>query len=170
MSARSILVAGIGNVFLGDDGFGVEVARRLAVRSLPPQVEVKDFGIRGLDLAYALLEEEPGLTILVDAAQRGFRPGTIHVLEPDGAEWESANGAEPEPHGMAPTRAIAMAKAMGAKVGRLRVVCCEPETFGSPETGAEGLSEPVRWAVEEAVQVVLALIENQLETPCTSSR
>ena len=77
-----ILVACIGNIFLGDDGFGVEVARQLALRSLPPDVVVKDFGIRGFDLTYALLDHNE-LTILVDACPRGGSPGTVYVVEPE---------------------------------------------------------------------------------------
>ncbi len=78
----NILVAGIGNIFLGDDGFGVEVIRRLSSREFPAEVRVEDFGIRGYDLAYALLDG-PDVTILVDAAARGGAPGTIYVIEPD---------------------------------------------------------------------------------------
>ena len=80
-----ILIACIGNIFLGDDGFGVEVARRLASRPLPPDVTVKDFGIRGFDLAYALMDSQD-LTILVDACARGGAPGTVFVIEPDPVE------------------------------------------------------------------------------------
>ena len=94
-----ILVACIGNIFLGDDGFGVEVARALASRSLPQDVVVKDFGIRGFDLVYALLDH-PGLTILVDACPRGGSAGTVYVVEPEttarqllascGLDWDPA--------------------------------------------------------------------------------
>ncbi|MGH7848434.1 MAG: hydrogenase maturation protease, partial [Candidatus Binatia bacterium] len=77
MTPAKILVAGIGNIFLGDDGFGVEVARELAKRKLPESVRVVDFGIRGFDLAYALLDGYD-LTILVDAAPRGGLPGTLY--------------------------------------------------------------------------------------------
>jgi hydrogenase maturation protease len=77
-----ILVACIGNIFLGDDGFGVEVARELSKRPLPSDVLVRDFGIRGLDLAYALLDHS-GLTILVDASPRGELPGTVYLIEPE---------------------------------------------------------------------------------------
>ena len=82
MTPPRILVACIGNIFLGDDGFGVEVAKRLLPRAFPPQVFVKDFGIRGFDLAYALMDSYD-LTILVDACARGGSPGTVYVIEPD---------------------------------------------------------------------------------------
>jgi hydrogenase maturation protease len=163
----AILVAGVGNVFLGDDGFGVEVAKRLALRPLPPEVKVLDFGIRGFDLAYALLED-PDLVILVDTAQRGFSPGTLHVLEPEFTGSGGASSPEPQTHGMVPTRAIDMARSLGAKIGTLRIVCCEPSTFGPPEIGCEGLSEPIALAVEEAVRLIESLIEEHLHTPCTS--
>src|SRR6202030_732892 len=77
-----ILIAGIGNIFLGDDAFGVEVVRRLAARKLPDAIRVVDFGIRGFDLAYALMEGYE-ITILVDATPRGGQPGTLYTIEPD---------------------------------------------------------------------------------------
>jgi hydrogenase maturation protease len=88
---KAILIAGIGNIFLGDDAFGVEVAKRLAGQSFPEGVRVVDFGIRGFDLAYALLEG-PDVTILVDACPRGGAPGTVYVIEADLAELDSAAG------------------------------------------------------------------------------
>src|SRR6202040_1259682 len=82
MTNPRILIACIGNIFLGDDGFGTEVARRLAGGSLPPGVILKDFGIRSLDLTYALLDPYE-LVILVDACPRGGEPGTVYLVEPD---------------------------------------------------------------------------------------
>jgi hydrogenase maturation protease len=149
MTPVRVLVAGVGNVFLGDDGFGVEVIRRLAGRPLPPGVRVADFGIRGLDLAYALLEPYD-LVILVDACRRGGTPGTVYLLEPEPPQA----GALLEPHGMIPTRALRMAQEMGATVGRLVVAACEPESFGDPGTGRMGLSSPVAAAVDEAVRLI----------------
>src|SRR5687768_336823 len=137
MKQQSILVAGIGNIFFGDDAFGVEVARRLAQRPLPSCVKVADFGIRGFDLAHTLLDGYD-LVILVDAARRGLAPGTLQIIEPDlnepGAGFLDAS--LPEGHGMVPTRSIDMAKALGAKLKMFRVVCCEPASL---EGEAEGI-------------------------------
>ena len=171
MTRQSILVAGIGNVFLGDDAFGVEVARRLQTLPLPPQVLVRDFGIRGFDLAYALLEN-PELVILVDAAQRGLPAGSLQVLEPEFLETAAHDHDRhsPQTHSMVPTRAIEMARAMGATPARMYIVCCEPATFGPPETGREGLSAPVALAVEGAVRLIEQLIDQHLHALCTNSR
>ena len=157
MTAPRVLVAGVGNVFLGDDGFGVEVVRRLAGRT-PPEARVADFGIRGFDLAYTLLDEYD-LVILIDAARRGGPPGTLYLLEP---EQPHSDGAPPETHGMVPTRAIRMARAMGAAVERLLLVGCEPESFGEPGLGRMGLSPAVSAAVDEAVSLVDGLVRRHL--------
>jgi hydrogenase maturation protease len=155
----AILVAGIGNVFLGDDGFGVEVARRLASRALPPDVAVKDFGIRGFDLAYALMES-PDLTILVDACARGFAPGTVFVLEPDPVE-DAPKGLDL--HGMNPLSVLRMVKSLGGTPGRVLIVGCEPAELGSDHNGQLGLSDPVAAAVDEAVAVIENLVSKVLE-------
>jgi hydrogenase maturation protease len=158
MTQPRILVACIGNIFLGDDGFGVEVARRLAPRSLPPEVLVRDFGIRGLDLAYALMDAHE-LTILVDACQRGGTPGTIYLIEPDPVD-ENALHANPvgmEAHGMNPMNALRMVKSMGGTTGRVMIVGCEPADFGSDE-GKLGLSDTVLAAVEEAIALIESLV------------
>jgi hydrogenase maturation protease len=147
-----ILVAGIGNVLLGDDGFGVEVARRLAARQ-PAGAKVVDFGIRGLDLAYALLEPYDA-AILVDAAPRGREPGTLYVLEPAQA---TASGMQM--HGVDPVQVLASAKAMGARLGKVRVVGCEPRSIaGSDDELSMELSPEVARAVDPAVELVESLI------------
>jgi hydrogenase maturation protease len=158
MPNTSILVAGIGNIFLGDDGFGVEVARRLGERRLPEGVKVVDFGIRGFDLAYALMDAREDVTILVDAAPRGGAPGDLYVIEPD---LGAGDGLEPQPavtetHGMNPMSVLRMVKSMGGRLNRILVVGCEPLTLG-PEEGAMGLSEPVEAAVNEAVTLIESL-------------
>lgn len=150
------LVAGIGNVFLGDDGFGVEVVRRLAEQPAGDGVCVRDFGIRGLDLAYALLEFER--VILVDAAPRGGTPGTLYVIEPDLAALGDADAA-PFGHALVPTRALAMARAMGGRLRFVRVVGCEPAHLPDPDDLAVGLSPPVAGAVDGAVALVRQLLE-----------
>lgn len=154
MSGR-VLVACVGNVFLGDDAFGVEVAKQLAERPLPAGVSVVDFGIRSYDLAYALMNEWD-LKILVDALARGGKPGTIYVLEPD---LPTNVGQEAlDAHSMNPVAVLQLVGALGGEVGRLLVVGCEPETVEPGNEGAMGLSPPVQAAVDEAVRVIERLI------------
>ena len=149
-----MLIAGIGNVFLGDDGFGVEVVRRLLER--PPQepLRVIDFGVRGFDLACALLDGYDA-AILVDATEQGGAPGTLYVIDAD-------TSAPPEPsvsgHALDPSRVFALAHALGGTIPPVRVVGCEPESLDGGE-GGDGmtLSAPVRGAIEPAVDLVLAL-------------
>jgi hydrogenase maturation protease len=155
----SILIAGIGNIFLGDDAFGVEVVQRLASRKLPERVKAIDFGIRGFDLAYALLDGSD-VTILVDACPRGDKPGSLYVIEP---ELNALNAPESEQaavdaHSMNPMNVIRMANSMGGELKRILLVGCEPATLG-PEEGQMGLSEPVAAAVEEAAKLVESLVE-----------
>ena len=156
-SARTVLVAGIGNVFLGDDGFGVEVAQRLAQRPLPKGVRVEDYGIRGYDLAFALMSR-PGHVILVDACPRGAAPGTVYVMEPDLDRLDPPDsGSLPNAHDMSPLNVLRLVRALGGTTGPLLVVGCEPATLGPPE-GSMELSEPVRAAVDEAITVIESLI------------
>jgi hydrogenase maturation protease len=163
MTQPRILVACIGNIFLGDDGFGVEVARQLTARSLPPEVLVKDFGIRGLDLAYALMDAHE-LTILVDACQRGGTPGTVYLIEPDpiDANTLDANPARMEAHGMNPMNALRMVKSMGGALGHVMIVGCEPADLGPDEEGKLGLSETILAAVEEAIVLIESLVSKTL--------
>jgi hydrogenase maturation protease len=162
MSERNILVAGIGNIFLGDDGFGVAVAQQLAARPQPDGVRVTDFGIRGFDLAFALLDD-PEATILVDAMPRGQPPGTVYVLEPD----LDGNGSSSPPdhgegsfqgHAMTPDSVFALVRTLGGKPRNVTVVGCEPLTLGPENEGQMGLSDPVENAVPEAVAVVEQLL------------
>ena len=110
MGSRRVLIAGIGNIFLGDDGFGVEVVTRLAGSGLPEGVEVKDFGIRGMDLAYAL-QDDYDLVVFVDATPRGEEPGTVYLIEP---EIEEDGEVSLDTHGMDPVKVIKLARALGA--------------------------------------------------------
>jgi hydrogenase maturation protease len=155
LATPTILVAGIGNIFLGDDGFGVEVIRRLGAREGPPGVRVTDFGIRGYDLAYALLDGHD-FTILVDAVGRGGAPGTLFVIEPD-VTGHSAMDA----HAMNPESVLQLARAMGPVRGRIVLVGCEPATLGGEE-GHMGLSDPVLAAVDEAARLIEDLIAKLL--------
>ena len=145
-----ILIAGIGNIFLGDDGFGSEVARRLAAENLP-DVKVEDFGIRGMHLAYEMLDGAYETIVLVDAMPRGGAPGTVYLMEPDWSEIESC--AAPDAHSMTPESVLAMLKYLGGKPRRLLILGCEP---ASVEEGI-GLSEPVTHAVELAMRLVREL-------------
>ena len=154
-----VLVAGIGNVFLGDDAFGVEVAQRLAARSLPEGVNVVDFGIRSYDLAYALVEDWD-LVILVDALPGEGKPGTLYVMEPD-LPAEDETPASLDAHTMNPVGVLQLVSALGGKVGRMLVVGCEPASVEPDESGEMGLSAPVKAAVEEAARVVEELIRER---------
>jgi hydrogenase maturation protease len=155
----TILVAGIGNIFLGDDAFGVEVARRLASLQLPKSVRVTDFGIRGFDLAYAL-QDGYETTILVDACPHGEAPGTLYVIEPDLNALDDSNAPQAvlEGHAMNPVSVLRMARAMNIELKNILLVGCEPETLGGEE-GQMGLSAPVEAAVDDAVKLVKSLIE-----------
>jgi hydrogenase maturation protease len=152
-----ILIAGVGNVFLGDDGFGVAVANALAdADDLPASVEVEEFGIRGMDLAYALTRDLDA-AIVIDAAPRGEAPGTLSVIEPGGEAGELAL----ETHGMDPLKVLGVARALGTLPSRVLIVACEPHTV---LTGEEGevlmeLSEPVAAAVAPAAELARSLAE-----------
>jgi hydrogenase maturation protease len=151
-----ILVAGIGNIFLGDDGFGVEVAQSLLRCTLPENVQVRDFGIRAFDLAYALLDRWDAV-ILVDALSRGDKPGTLFVLEPDLSflgDPAVTPAMDLNPHGMDPMRVLNVAASMGAIAARILLVGCEPNDFGDELEGRMGLSVRVQPAVEEASNTV----------------
>jgi hydrogenase maturation protease len=159
MTGRT-LVAGVGNIFLCDDGFGVEVARSLAGADLPAGVTVTDYGIRGMHLAYDLASGFDA-AILVDATARGGAPGTIYVIEPDlpSGPAEPAAGPDSYPlldaHGMQPDVVLGMLDLLGgARPGQILIVGCEPATVEE----SMGLSEPVTACVPEAVRVVLELV------------
>jgi hydrogenase maturation protease len=157
-----ILIAGIGNIFLGDDAFGIEVVRRLADVDLPESVRVADFGIRGFDLAYSL-QDSYETTILVDACSQGEAPGTLYVIEPDlsGGDATDTPASVIEAHTMNPESVLRMARAMNIEVKNVVLVGCEPQTLGGEE-GQMGLSAPVEAAVEEAVKLVESLINKIL--------
>ena len=149
------LVAGIGNIFLGDDGFGCAVVRELAQRDMPTQTKVVDYGIRGLDLAYALLEPYETV-ILVDAIARGGSPGTVYLLQP--VEPKAKEETALDPHSMDPVHLLAMARSLGEITAEIFIVGCEPLDFGNELEGRMELSEPVALAVPEAARAVLDLI------------
>lgn len=157
-----VLVAGIGNVFLGDDGFGVEVARRLESHELAPGVDVRDFGIRGMDLVYALGEDYDA-AVFVDAVPRGEAPGTLYVIEPELETDEISL----DTHGMDPVRVLRLAAELGPVPARVLVVGCEPQTRMSGDVADElegELSEPVRAAVDGAVELVASVVAELVES------
>jgi hydrogenase maturation protease len=169
---RRILIACIGNIFLGDDGFGVEVAQRLMSRKTkqyPEGVQVVDFGIRGIDLAYTLLDDYDTL-VLVDAVSRGGPPGTLYLIEPDLAGIDPEKGVEAgraamDAHSMDPVKVLAFARALGARPIHTLLVGCEPAIFSESEDYTimqMGLSEPVRAAIDEAVMMIDSLVEELL--------
>jgi hydrogenase maturation protease len=157
-----ILVAGIGNIFLGDDGFGVEAAQQLSKCDFPAAVRVADFGIRGFDLAFAL-QDGYETAILIDAFPHGQAPGTVYVVEPDLNDPAAALSQESfiDTHAMNPVNVLRMATAMKAPLKRVLLVGCEPATFGGEE-GQMGLSHEVDAAVGEAMKVVAGLVEKIL--------
>ncbi len=160
-AAPRILIAGIGNIFLGDDAFGIDVLRRLP--SLAANITVKDFGIRGYDLAYALLDGYDAV-ILVDAAPRGEAPGTLYVMEPSLKDSEPGDQAEPalDAHAMTPAGVLRLAKSLGGQLpARILLVGCEPASLGGEE-GYMGLSDPVSAAVDPAVALIEQLIAEDL--------
>ncbi len=169
---KHILIACIGNIFLGDDGFGVEVAQRLAGRTYPEGVQVVDFGIRGMELAYTLLDHYDTL-VLVDAIQRGGQPGTVYLIEPELTNLSPEKGAEAgrvalDAHSMDPVKVLAFARAIGAQTIPTLLVGCEPAAFGGTDDYTEmqmGLSEPVQSAIDEAVKMIDSLIEKMYLRP-----
>ena len=150
-----ILVAGIGNVFMGDDAFGVEVVGRLARSKLPAGVVVQDFGIRGMDLAYALAGYD--VAVFVDAMPRGGPPGTLYLLKPELDEED----AVPDAHGMDPVTVLALARELGEPVPRVLVVGCEPaEVLTLEDDVVAELSAPVRLVIDDAVRMVEQLLDD----------
>jgi hydrogenase maturation protease len=155
----SILVAGIGNIFLGDDGFGCAVAQRLSQSPMPAGVDVVDYGTRGFDLAYALASGYRA-AILIDTAPLGEPPGTLVLIEPTPDE----DAAEIDTHGMHPARVLRLARDLGGIPARTLVLACQPQQ--PPESGDDDvlveLSTPLQEAIEKAVPAVRALVEELL--------
>jgi hydrogenase maturation protease len=161
--SQKILIAGVGNIFLGDDAFGVETVRALFRRTLPQGVSVIDYGIRGFDLAYALLDPWDAV-IVVDALPRGESPGTLYTVEPDLRSIRDSQSAETmmNPHGMDPVRVLQLASSVGEITAKIYVVGCEPADFGDELEGRMGLSEVVQASVPEAAAMVERLVERIL--------
>jgi hydrogenase maturation protease len=153
---RSILIAGVGNAWLRDDGFGGEVARRLEQRELPDGVSVMDAGTGGLDLAYEVVRGYDALVIL-DVSREGGDPGTLYVMEPDEDSVQASieDGEVINPHAMDPHTVLRFVKSVGAWPGRVVVIACEPADI---EQMGWGLSEQVQEAVERAVDLVVETV------------
>jgi len=158
---KRILVAGIGNIFFGDDAFGCEVAKQLADRPLPKGVRVIDFGIRSYDLAYAMMDGYDA-TILVDASPQGSEPGSVYLIEPDLKKLDELQDEAVNAHSMNPVRVLQLVRSLGGTPGWLRVVGCEPAVL-DVEEGAMGLSEKVRAAVAPAIEMIESLIHEILQ-------
>jgi hydrogenase maturation protease len=154
---KRILVAGIGNAWLRDDGFGGEVAKRLGERELPEEAAVFDFGTGGLDLAYEVMRGYDAL-ILLDVSRQGGEPGTLYVMEADEDDVEAGieDGQVINPHGMDPQTVLRFVKSLGAWPGKVVVIACEPAEV---EAMGFGLSDGVAGAVDGAVNLVLETIE-----------
>ncbi len=155
-TTKQILVAGIGNAWLRDDGFGGEVAKLLETRELPDGVLVMDFGSGGLDLAYEVMRGYDAL-ILIDVSRQGEAPGTLYVMEanPDDVDGQVEDGQMLDPHGMDPETVLRFVKYVGGWPGRVFVVACEPEIV---EDVGLGLSDAVSASVARAAEVVLETI------------
>lgn len=157
MTAARIFVVGVGNIFLGDDGFGVEVATRMRRRPVPEGVRVEEYGIRGVHLAYALLEGSFDLVILVDTLDLGEEPGVITVFEP---ELDGDAEVLPDAHDLDPASVMGLLSGLGGSVGRMLVVGCQPSALEE----RMGLSPAVEAAVDEAISVLEELVQEQLST------
>jgi hydrogenase maturation protease len=170
MAAPRILIAGVGNIFFGDDAFGVEVAQRLARRQWPDGVRVVDFGIRGLDLTYALIDG-CDVAIILDAVQRGQAPGTLYVIQPDPASSADAAIAAMGPddvlidtHAMDPAKVLRLVTVMGGHLQHILVVGCEPTLIDPTSVDGDAdmnmtMSAPVQVAIDEAVALVGSLVD-----------
>jgi hydrogenase maturation protease len=168
MNADSrILVAGIGNIFFGDDAFGVEVIMQLTRFELPEQVVAVDFGIRSYDLAYAIMDGNAA-TILVDITARGEPPGTLYLMELDPEEIAKVEPQVPDGHSLGPVQVLRLVQSLGGQAGRLYLVGCEPAVLET-EDGWMGLSEPVQAAVPQAVEMIRNLVKRlRSEAPTES--
>lgn len=151
---KQVLIAGIGNAWQRDDGFGSEVARRLEGRELPDGIAVIDFGTGGLDLAYQVMYGYDGL-LMIDVSRQGGSPGTLYVMEVDEDEVPGGSVEDGEvlnPHAMDPETVLRFIKITGGWPGKVVIVACEPETV---EEMGVGLTPVVEEAVERAVELVL---------------
>ncbi|MGA7673180.1 MAG: hydrogenase maturation protease [Nitrolancea sp.] len=167
MSER-ILIAGIGNIFFGDDAFGPRVVRELSARQWPDQVEIADFGIRGIDLAFALLDDYRA-AIFIDATPRGGEPGTLYLIEVDDVTRAGHGVASVETHNIDPAQVLSTVKAYGGTPPPLWVVGCEPGSLEAESGDVLQLSAPVEAALAGAVNMVESLVSSIL-SPAASTK
>ena len=153
---KRILIAGIGNIFLGDDAFGVEAVRQLLRLPLPEGVRVVDFGIRSYDLAYAIMDGYD-VVILVDATAREQVPGTVYLIEPDLNEISNLEAEAVNAHSLNPVKMLQMVQSLGGHHGRLYLVGCEPAVLET-ENGELGLSATVQASVPKAIEMIQSLL------------
>ena len=157
---KKILVAGVGNIFMGDDAFGSEVARRLIDERLPAEVQVTDFGIRSYDLAYALMDGYD-VTILIDATSQKQPPGTVYLIQPDLSQLDQLDGMMADAHSMNPVNVLRMLRTLGNSPGKLYLIGCEPAIL-DVEDGRMGLSEAVEAAIPQAIELIKSLVNDLL--------
>ncbi len=162
-----ILLAGIGNIFFGDDAFGVEVARHLLQRDWPEGVRVADFGIRSYDLAYAMMDDTD-VTVLVDATPRGHPPGTLSLIEPNLSALDALDGEVVNGHSLDPVGVLHLVRSLGGEPSRVLLVGCEPAVLETAD-GHLGLSAPVERAVPEAVTMIESLVRALLRAAPSES-
>ncbi|HZZ20197.1 MAG TPA: hydrogenase maturation protease [Opitutaceae bacterium] len=169
MNAPRILVAGVGNIFLGDDGFGVEAVAELLRGPIPENVKVRDFGIRSYDLGHAIADGYDAV-IFVDATSRGGEPGTLYLVELDAPAATLAADSAVNGHSLHPAVVLRMAAALGAPLGRLFLIGCEPAVLEADDIT---LSEQVRGAIPAAADMVRSLVAQLISgepiNPCDSS-
>jgi hydrogenase maturation protease len=174
---KPLLMAGLGNIFKGDDAFGVEVVKRLGRRPWPAGVDVVDFGINGIDLTYALLDDYDR-AVLIDTLHRDGAPGALYVIEPESPE-EDTQPADLTltPHALDPAQVLRMVHALGGRCREIVLIGCEPADFGDELEGKMGLSAPVAAAVDEAAGLAESLVAELTGdvgqwclSPCTSYR
>ena len=152
---KRFLVAGIGNIFFGDDAFGCEVAAELLKRSWPDGVNIVDFGIRAYDLAYAIMDGYDA-TVLIDAAPRGEKPGTVYLLELDPDRVDVGSDEIADAHALTPVRVLQLIQTLGGRAKNLYLVGCEPARLDGE--GVIGLSDEIRNAVPVAVKMIEGIL------------
>jgi len=155
---KRVMIAGIGNMFMRDDGFGSAVVKKIMNKQFPEGVEVKDFGTGGLKLAYDLMKGYDGL-IFLDASARGEKPGTLYVIEPDEKDFSNdlEQGGPIDPHGADAVTVLRFVKSIGSWPAKVFIVACEPESVDDFEIG---LSEPVNTAIDTAIEMVDDIIKD----------
>ena len=159
---KRVMIAGIGNIFMKDDGFGSAVVQKMSHKQFPEGVELKDFGTGGLKLAYDLMKGYDGL-IFIDASARGGTPGTMYLIEPseDDFSGDLEQGGPINPHDADPATVLRFVKSIGAWPGKVSIIACEPQTT---EDFSIGLSESVNTAIDQAIEMVDELIQQIYST------